>query len=175
MLWRRCFWRRTLSTLLNWSADRSKLRINSRWPMTWSPSCWYWWDSYVFVFLKKGLGELVERNLALKCFTLNVYCVEKCGPNPSSHWAIPKLSSSTWELLGKKDSSITCWCLVYCCLCHCIKWIGYSFNGVPNYFFLRKLTIPRKSRERYQNYTGLPSPKEKNIHHLCNVSKSYYI
>ena len=93
MLWRRCF--EAIHAIQTFASM-------TEWPMTRSPSCWCWWDSSVVFFQKKGLGELVERNLALKCFTINVYCVDMCGPNPSSHWAIPKLSSSTWELLGKK-------------------------------------------------------------------------
>ena len=76
----------------------------------------------------------------------------------------------------EKHNIITWWCPVYCCLCNCVKWIGYSFNGVPYYFFLRKLTIPRKSRERYPKLHRIAfTQKKNNVHHLCNASRTYYI
>lgn len=90
MLWRRCFWRRTLSKLSHqWPNDR------------WLGVRVVGIDGiHTFVFFFKGLGELVERNLA-KLFH-QMYTCRYVWAKPTSHSAMPKLSSSTWELLSKR-------------------------------------------------------------------------
>lgn len=132
-------WRRTLSTLLNWSTliQTCASTRDDRW-------------LGVRVVGVDGIHPL--REIWRICFTKCIL-VDMCGPNPHHIEPYPNLAVPLGSYLAKKTASLAGASFIVAFVIALDELHTLSMGG--------NLQFPKNQEKGIQNYTGLPSPKGK--------------